>query len=61
LDPSTREGTQRLGLVTLQQMIAALVRAVENPAHGVRVVEIPEIRQAGTRGEDTEILRASSA
>ena len=44
--PATREGARRLGLVTLPQMIAALVRAVENPAHGVRVVEVPEIRQA---------------
>jgi len=44
--PSTRQGARRLGLVTLPQMIAALVRAVENPAQGVRVVEVPEIRQA---------------
>jgi uncharacterized protein YbjT (DUF2867 family) len=44
--PATREGARRLGLVTLPQMIAALVRAVETPANGVRVVEVPEIRQA---------------
>jgi uncharacterized protein YbjT (DUF2867 family) len=44
--PSTREGARRLGLVTLPQMVAALVRAVENPARGVRVVEVPEIRSA---------------
>jgi hypothetical protein len=25
-------------------MIGALVRAVENPAQGIRVVEVPEIR-----------------
>jgi uncharacterized protein YbjT (DUF2867 family) len=36
----------RLGLVTVKQMIATLVRAVENPAQGVRVVEVPEIRGA---------------
>lgn len=42
--PATREGARRLGLVTLPQMIAALVQAVENPARGVRVVEVPEIR-----------------
>ncbi len=41
--PATRERARRLGLVTLDQMVAALVRAVENPAHGVRVVEVPEI------------------
>jgi uncharacterized protein YbjT (DUF2867 family) len=49
--PSTREGARRLGLVTLEQMVAALVHAVENPATGIRVVEVPEIRQvsAGLR------------
>lgn len=44
--PATREGSRRLGLVTLPQMVAALVRAVESPARGMRVVEVPEIRQA---------------
>jgi hypothetical protein len=38
------EGAQRLGLVTLEQMIAALVHAVENPATGTRVVAVPQIR-----------------
>lgn len=42
--PPTREGAQRLGLVTLQQMLSALVRAVENPVEGVRVLEVPQIR-----------------
>ncbi|MGC2323526.1 MAG: NAD(P)H-binding protein [Terriglobales bacterium] len=42
--PATREGARRLGLVTLPQMVAALVHAVENPAQGLRVVEVPEIR-----------------
>ena len=46
--PGTRDAARRIGLVTLPQMVAALVRAVENPARGVRVVEVPEIRgQAG--------------
>jgi uncharacterized protein YbjT (DUF2867 family) len=44
--PSTREGAQRLGLVTLEQMTSALTFAVENPAHGRRVVTVPEIRRA---------------
>lgn len=47
LFPSTREGATRLGLVTLQQMVGTLVRTVESPAPGVRVVEVPEIRGAG--------------
>ena len=45
--PATRDGAERLGLVTRRAMIAALVRAVETPhASGVRIVEVPEIRQA---------------
>jgi uncharacterized protein YbjT (DUF2867 family) len=44
--PPTRAGAQRLGLVTLSQMTVALAEAIENPAKGVRVVEVPEIRQA---------------
>jgi nucleoside-diphosphate-sugar epimerase len=43
LIPSTRDGARRLGLVTHGQMIRALVAAVESPASGIRVVEVPEI------------------
>jgi uncharacterized protein YbjT (DUF2867 family) len=42
--PQTREGAQRLGLVTLEQMVTALLAAVENPANGTKVVSVPEIR-----------------
>jgi uncharacterized protein YbjT (DUF2867 family) len=45
--PATRETAKRLGLVTLPQMVAALVAAVENPPRGVRIVEVPEIRRRG--------------
>jgi nucleoside-diphosphate-sugar epimerase len=41
--PFHRETTQRLGLVTIDQMIAALVFAVEHPAADVRVLGAPEI------------------
>ena len=44
--PSTREGAQRLGLVTLEQMISALLVAVEQPAAGTRVMSVPDIRAA---------------
>jgi hypothetical protein len=44
--PSTREGATRLGLVTLEQMVLALVRAVETPAQEVQIVEVPQIRAA---------------
>jgi uncharacterized protein YbjT (DUF2867 family) len=43
--PATRASAERLGFVTLAQMICALVRAVEQPAKGVRIVEVPEIRR----------------
>ena len=48
LIPTTREGAQRLGLVTLNQMLATLVCAVENPATGMRIIEVPEIRKSRT-------------
>ena len=44
--PSTRESALRLGLVTLPQMLGSLVSAVESPAIGTRIVEVPEIRRA---------------
>lgn len=44
--PSRRETALRLGLVTLPQMLNALVAAVENPAQGVKIVEVPAIRAA---------------
>jgi uncharacterized protein YbjT (DUF2867 family) len=45
--PSTRDGAERLGLVTHAQMNAALLRAVESPPpDGVRVVGVPQIRRA---------------
>jgi uncharacterized protein YbjT (DUF2867 family) len=44
---SKRESALRLGLVTRKQMVSALVWAVENPARGIRIVEVPEIRRAG--------------
>src|ERR1700732_4065807 len=42
--PSTREGAKRLGLVTLEQMVRALVQAVETSAQDVRIVEVPQSR-----------------
>lgn len=42
---STREGAQRLGLVTLEQMLDALTNVVASPAPNVRVLGVPEIRQ----------------
>jgi uncharacterized protein YbjT (DUF2867 family) len=44
--PSKRDAAERLGLVTLRQMVDALVRAVEHPppAGTIRIVEVQQIR-----------------
>ena len=44
--PPRRDAARRLGLVTLPQMVAALVNAVEKPVDGSRIVEVPEIKRA---------------
>ena len=46
--PGTRETARRLGLVTLAQMVAALVDAVEHPPaqNSLRIVDVPQIRAA---------------
>ena len=47
--PGTRDAARRIGLVTLPQMVAALVSAVEDPPRdGVRIVEVPDIRRWDT-------------
>lgn len=43
--PATRESARRLGLVTREQMLAALMHAVENPATGIRTWEVADIRR----------------
>jgi uncharacterized protein YbjT (DUF2867 family) len=49
--PSTREGAQRLGLVTRAQMVRALVQTIElPPTGGVKVIEVPELRRGQTSG-----------
>jgi nucleoside-diphosphate-sugar epimerase len=53
--PAWRETARRLSLVTLEQMLAALVAAVENPPARVRIVSAPEIRaQAPGASSTTE-------
>ncbi len=42
--PATRASAQRLGLVTIGQMVAAMAGAVDEPPHGIRVLEVPRIR-----------------
>jgi uncharacterized protein YbjT (DUF2867 family) len=44
--PATRDSAQRLGLVTLAQMVAALVASIERGPAGERVLNVPDIRAA---------------
>ena len=43
--PATKESADRLGLVTIDQILSALVRVVENPATETRVIDVPKIRE----------------
>jgi len=43
--PATREPAQRLGLITINQMLSALVWAVENTPSGVQILDVPRIRE----------------
>lgn len=50
LFPPTREQATRLGLVTLSQMVTALVASIETPPdEGVKIVDVPAIAQARLR------------
>jgi len=46
--PATRDGAQRLGLVTLDQMANALLWAVEHPPTESRILDVPAIRAIST-------------
>ncbi|MCS6325829.1 MAG: NAD(P)H-binding protein [Nitrospira sp.] len=43
--PATRESAMRLGLVTIQEMLAALLWSIEHPPVKTRVIDVPEIRR----------------
>lgn len=57
--PFTRAGALRLGLVTLDQLVLALVEAVESPAQGIRIVDVSEIRSAGVRLSHEEARKSA--
>jgi nucleoside-diphosphate-sugar epimerase len=50
LIPGTRDGAERLALVTRGQMVQTLAWAVENPGDGIRALEPREIRAGGNSG-----------
>ena len=43
--PPTRDSARRLGLVTLGSMMRTLVAAIEDPAQGLRILGVPQIRR----------------
>jgi hypothetical protein len=45
--PATRDSAQRLGLVTISQILNALVWSIEHPVAGIRIVDVPQIRRLG--------------
>jgi uncharacterized protein YbjT (DUF2867 family) len=48
--PKTKESTRRLGLITIDQMVNALVWSVENPPPELQILEVPQIRRLGSGG-----------
>jgi hypothetical protein len=44
--PPLRETAQRLGLVTIGQVVSALVASIERGPQGVRILDVPAIRAA---------------
>jgi uncharacterized protein YbjT (DUF2867 family) len=48
--PSTRESALRLGLVTLPQMVNALLAAIESPCQGTRILDVQSIRRQSPAG-----------
>ena len=45
--PKTKKSAQRLGLVTIDQMVNALLWSVENPPPEIQLLEVPQIRRLG--------------
>ncbi|MGQ0649876.1 MAG: SDR family oxidoreductase [Gemmatimonadaceae bacterium] len=49
--PTRRDTARRLGLITLAQMVGAIVDAVERPPVQRRIVEVPDMRGDRRKGE----------
>lgn len=52
--PATRDMATRLGLVTIGQIVAALVHAIEDPPRATRVLNVPDIRAAALAVADKQ-------
>jgi uncharacterized protein YbjT (DUF2867 family) len=46
----TKESARRLGLITIEQMVNALLWTVENPPQETRILEVPKLRRLGESG-----------
>ncbi|HSU53910.1 MAG TPA: epimerase, partial [Candidatus Dormibacteraeota bacterium] len=55
--PRFAEGARRLGLVSLEEMVGALVRSIENPAEELRILEPADIRASARNREIDALLR----
>jgi uncharacterized protein YbjT (DUF2867 family) len=44
--PWTKNSAQRLGLITIKQMVGTLVAAIESPSQGIRILEVSQIRDS---------------
>jgi uncharacterized protein YbjT (DUF2867 family) len=60
LYPKTRDGAERLGLVTLEQMTETLTWAVENPSHDIRILEPLHIKRGFGEPEVLSRVAASA-
>jgi uncharacterized protein YbjT (DUF2867 family) len=49
--PGTRDTARRLGLVALEEMVAALMRSVESPADGILILDVPSIRSTPSKNQ----------
>jgi uncharacterized protein YbjT (DUF2867 family) len=58
--PATRDGANRLSLVTLEQMTQTLAWAMENPPTQLQILEPPQIKRGG-QFEEGRIPAAESA
>ena len=47
--PATRESSLRLGLVRREEMVRALVHAVEHPSRGITILDMVAIRSLASR------------
>ncbi|MBL8524034.1 MAG: NmrA family NAD(P)-binding protein [Betaproteobacteria bacterium] len=54
LVPSKRDNVAAMGLVTREEMVAALVDAIEHPPLDLRIIGVPQIREIATAQQSTQ-------